>query len=177
MVYMFVAPGFEEMEVIAPINILRRAKIDITTVGIGQKTIKGAHGIPLVTDIIDTEFKISDITMVILPGGKIGVENLKASTVVNDAIDYCASNDIFIAAICAAPVILAEKGLFKGKHVTAYPKTLDGLTDATLSDKQVVRDGNIITGKSAGAAPEFAFELVKILTTTKEADQVKEDMQ
>jgi len=176
MVYILVAEGFEEIEVIAPTNILRRAKIDVTTVGIGSKTVLGSHSIPLVTDITDAEFDFSDALMLVLPGGNTGVENLNKSTVVHDAIDYCMQKGLFIAAICAAPVILAKKGLLKGKTVTAYPSVIKELEGAIICDEPVVRDGNVITGKSAGTAPEFAFELIKVLSTLEEADQVRSDL-
>ena len=178
MVYIFIAEGFEEMEAIAPINILRRAKIEITTVGVGGLTVNGSHGIPLVADITDEELgNYSDIDMVVLPGGEQGVKNMEASQKVNEVIDYCAANDKFIAAICAAPGLLARKGLLTGKKATAFPGVEKELTDAEVCDENVVRDDKIITGKSAGVAPQFSFELVNALLSSEDMDQVKEDLQ
>ena len=116
MIYVFLANGFEEVEALAPVDMLRRAKLDVTTVGVTGKTVTGSHGIPLTADITAEELNIgADMEMIVLPGGMPGTLNEEASPAVQAAINYCTANDRWIGAICAAPSILGHKGLLKGK--------------------------------------------------------------
>ena len=133
MVYMFLATGFEEVEALAPLDLLRRAGVEIKTVGVGSKTIVGSHSIPVVTDMTDSEYCDESPEMIILPGGMPGTLNLDASETVHKAIKTAVANDAYVCAICAAPMILGKLGLLKGKNAVCYPgfeKDLEGATPA-----------------------------------------------
>lgn len=177
MVYVFLANGFEEIEALATIDVLRRAGLFVTTVGIGAQQITGAHNITVMTDIAENAFDVTDATAVVLPGGMPGTLHLEASPIVQNALGYAAKNNILIAAICAAPSILGHKGLLVGKEAIAYPGFEKDLIGATVSENKVVRDGNIITGKGAGVAIEFGLKIAATLTSKEVANTVKEAMQ
>ena len=115
MVYVFLANGFEECEALAPVDILRRGGIKVSTVGVGGSEITGAHGIRVCCDTGENEIKESDMQAVILPGGMPGTINLEKSAAVQNALDYAAERGLIIGAICAAPSVLGHKGLLKGK--------------------------------------------------------------
>ena len=172
MIYMFLAEGFEEVESLAPLDLIRRAGLEIKTVGVGSKTVVGSHGIPVVADMIADELSDSAPDMVILPGGMPGTKNLDASEAVHKMIADAVKNDAYICAICAAPMILGKLGLVNGKNAVCYPgfeKYLDG---AIVPDKKVVRDGKIITAKGMGAAVEFGLAIVEALKGAKTADDL-----
>ena len=120
MVYVFLADGFEIIEALAPVDMLGRAKIDVKTVGVTGKTVRSSGGIEVVADLTLEQIKKDKLDMIILPGGMPGTLNLEANETVNDYIDYCYDKDIFIAAICAAPSILAHKGMLNGKKATVF---------------------------------------------------------
>lgn len=173
MVYMFLATGFEEVEALAPLDILRRAGVEVTTVGIGGELITGAHGITVKADIADSVFRDDAPGMIILPGGMPGTKNLDASPVVEAALNATAAANGYFAAICAAPMVLGKRGLLKGKRAICYPgfeKFLDG---ARLSHHNVVRDGNVITAAGMGVAIEFGLEIVEMLCGDVAATNVR----
>ena len=171
MVYVFLADGFEEIEALAPIDLLRRAAIRVTTVGIGKKMIMGAHGINVEADITDKELKIDreDLEMVVLPGGMPGTLGLDASSVVHEAIDTAIKTNSYVAAICAAPSILGIRGDLNGKEAICYPGFEDKLIGAKISDKKVVVDGKIITAAGMGVAVDFGLTLVALLSSEDKA--------
>ena len=122
MIYCFLADGFEEMEALCPVDILRRGGCEVVTVGVGEEIITGSHGISVCTDITDSETELDDkVEMIILPGGMPGTLNLEKNLNVQRAIDHCSQNNKFIAAICAAPSILGHKGLLKGREAICFP--------------------------------------------------------
>ena len=162
MIYMFLAEGFEEIEALCPLDLMRRANLEVTTVGINGVTVKGAHGITVTADIADTDFTAENIDMIFLPGGMPGTLNLAASDVVTDAINIAVANNSYIAAICAAPSIIGDMGLLDGKKAVCYPGFEDRLTGAEIPDKKVVLDGKILTAKGMGAALDMGIEIVKI---------------
>ena len=174
MIYLFLADGFEEIEALCPLDLLRRANFEVTTVGVGGKTIVGAHGIPVVADIADTEFDDANPTMIILPGGMPGTKNLDESPVVGKALDAALAADAPIAAICAAPMVLGKRGILRGKEVTCFPGFEGYLEGATLSPLSVVRDGNIVTAKGMGVALPFGLALVELLTDKQTAAALKD---
>jgi len=163
MVYMFLADGFEEVEALTPLDLLRRAGAEIKTVGIGKKVITGAHGISVYADIIDSELESLDAEMIILPGGMPGTANLEASEVVMAAISRAVKNDAYIAAICAAPSILGKLGLLEGKKAVCYPGFEDSLKGAEIPIDGVVDDGKIITAAGMGVAYNFGLKLITAL--------------
>ena len=173
MVYILLAEGFEEAEAIFPLDLLRRAEIDVKTVGIGaSKIITGSHGIPVIADI-SADGATDKIDMLILPGGMPGTTNLDISPDVNLLIDRTIKDGGFIAAICAAPSILGKRGLLKGKEAVCYPGFEKWLHGARISEKSVVRDDRIITAAGAGVAAQFGFELISALLSPETADKIK----
>lgn len=162
MIYAFLAKGFEEVEAIAAIDVIRRADIKINTVGIGSKIVCGAHNIPVFCDMDESEVNLADdVDGILLPGGMPGTINLENNETVNKFIDYCYMNNKLICAICAAPSILGHKGILKNKNAVCFPGFEDELTDAIISDDYVVTDDNIITAKGMGSAIRFGLEIVK----------------
>ena len=167
---MFLAEGFEEVEALAPLDLIRRAGLEIKTVGVGSKVIVGSHGIPVTADITADELSDSAPDMIILPGGMPGTKNLDASETVHKAIADAVKNDAYICAICAAPMILGKLGFVRGKNAVCYPGFEEYLNGATVPDKKVVRDGKIITAKGMGAAIEFGLAIVATLKDEKTAE-------
>ncbi|MBQ9098432.1 MAG: DJ-1/PfpI family protein [Clostridia bacterium] len=163
MIYLFLANGFEEIEALCPLDLLRRAGLEVTTVGIGGDAVCGAHGITVHADIPEGMYADSTPDMIILPGGMPGSKHLDESRTVDMALKAALRHDAYIAAICAAPMVLGHRGLLEGKTAICYPGFEKELTGATISDKKVVRDGKIITAAGMGVALEFGLELVKAL--------------
>lgn len=177
MIYVFLADGFEELEALAPVDILRRGGCDVKTVGVGGKTAVGAHKIPVVCDITAEEALTEGLEAVILPGGMPGTLNLEKSECVCRFIDFAAEKGLYIGAICAAPSILGHKGLLRGKKATCFPGFEKDLHGAEFLDIPVVTDGKITTAYGAGAAFDFGFRLLGELTGNKEgADALKKSM-
>ncbi|MGM9641803.1 MAG: DJ-1 family glyoxalase III [Eubacteriales bacterium] len=171
MIYMFLAPGFEEIEALMPLDLMRRAGLSVTTVGVGGKLVTGSHGITVQADITDRDFADEAPECVILPGGMPGTTNLDASAVVHAALSRAVARGALICAICAAPMILGKLGLLRGKKATCFPgfeKYLDG---AAVGGR-VVRDGNIITAIGMGAALEFGIEIVAALKDGDTAEKL-----
>lgn len=177
MIYVFLADGFEECEALVPVDILRRGGYEVKTVGIGGKTVTGAHKIPVVCDITESETETDGLQMIILPGGMPGTLNLEKSGRVQGFIDYAAEKGLFIGAICAAPLILGHKGLLKGKKATCFPGFEKELSGAEFLDEPVVTDGKITTAYGAGAAFDFGFRLLSQLDGDPEsADALRKSM-
>lgn len=175
MIYVFLANGFEETEAVAPIDILRRCRLDVVTVGIGGSRIESSHGITVITDTVDKHIVLDEnLQAIILPGGKLGTDNLEASETVQKAIDYCAANNLYIGAICAAPSILGHKGILNGKKAICYPGFEKDLKGAEIVNEPAVLDGNIITSRGAGAAIEFGLKLAEVLASPEKSKAVAE---
>ena len=172
MIYVFLADGFEEIEAITVIDILRRAGLETVTVGIGSREIEGAHGIKVTADIPDSAAETTGIDMVVLPGGMPGTRNLERSETVRNTIEYAAANDLYIAAICAAPSIPGHMGLLKGKQAVCYPGYEKDLTGAEIFDEPFTVSGKIITGRSAGHSQAFALKLVEILCGSEKSQEI-----
>lgn len=177
MIYMFLADGFEETEALVTLDMLRRAGIEIETVGIGRAAPKGAHGITVSADITESMFSLNDCDGIILPGGMPGTENLYRSDAVLNATEYCYSNNYLTAAICAAPIILGRKGYLRNKKAVCYPGFESELTGADLYDGYCVADGNIITAKGAGCVFEFAYAIIAHIKNSAAADKVIAEIQ
>ena len=171
---MFLADGFEEVEALCPLDVLRRAGLEVTTVGIGKDVIMGAHGIAVQADIPDIMYRDSDPDMIILPGGMPGSTNLDNSKTVDAALRAASRKGAYLCAICAAPMVLGKRGYLKGKRAICYPGFEEFLDGATVSETEtVVRDGKVITAKGMGAALDFGLELVRVLKDNETADKIK----
>jgi 4-methyl-5(b-hydroxyethyl)-thiazole monophosphate biosynthesis len=181
MVYLFLAEGFEEIEALCPLDLLRRAGVPVMTVGVGDKVVRGSHKIEVIADITTCEAERlldkNPLDMVILPGGMPGTLNLQKDKTVLSFISHAKDKGAFIAAICAAPSILGEMGLLRGKEATCFPGFEDKLEGAILSDKKVVRDGNIITAKGMGVALDFGLALVSALVSEEKASELHSAVQ
>lgn len=174
MIYVFLAQGFEEVEALAPIDLLRRCGKEVITVGVNDNIIVGSHNIPIVTDTITQEIKLDDtLEMIILPGGMPGTINLENNPAVQETIDFCVKNDKFIGAICAAPSILGHKGILKNKKAVCFEGFENQLEGADVSKDSVMADGNIITARGAGVAVQFGLKLVEVLISKERSDTLK----
>ena len=160
MIVVLLADGFEEIEALTPVDVLRREGLNVKTVGINGKIAVGAHKIPVVCDIISHEVPLNEVSMVIFPGGMPGALNLDASPFTDKIIEAVVRGGGRIAAICAAPLVLGRRGLLKGKRATCYPGFEGELLGATVTGEDVVTDGNITTPRGMEVALEFARELV-----------------
>lgn len=169
MVLVFLADGFEEVEALTPVDILRRAGLDVVTVAIGDdKTVVGSHGIAVQADITAANLPACIPELVFLPGGMPGTKNLDASATVRTYLERALLSGAYIAAICAAPMILGKQGLLVGKKATCYPGFEQYLTGAEVGG-QIVSDGKIITGRGMGVAVPFALRLVEALCGEEKA--------
>lgn len=178
MIYVFFADGFEEVEAFTPVDYLRRAGVEVITVGVGGLQIKGAHGITVVCDTQQESVSPDDsLEGIILPGGMPGTINLENSAVVQKFIDYCSDNGKLLAAICAAPSVLGHKNLLDGRRAVCFPGFEKDLYGAEIVDAFSVTDGNIITAKGAGSASEFAFDLIAYLVSREKAQEIKNTVQ
>lgn len=177
MVYVLLGRGFEETEAIVPVDLLRRAGVEVHTVGIGGKTVEGGHGIPLVADITLDEMDMDKMEMIVLPGGLGGVASIEASPAALDAVRFAWTNGRFVAAICAAPTVLAKLGITEGINVTCYPGCEQQLGGAKyIGSVPCVTSGRIITGASAGCAVPFALALIAALKGPDAANTVAQQI-
>ncbi len=178
MVYVFLADGFEEIEALSPVDFLRRAGIEVLTVGVTGDIILGAHDINVLPDIALKDIVLDDkLEAVILPGGMPGAENLYNSKEVNQAIDYAIEHKKLVSAICAAPFILGRKGLLENKKATCFPGFENELKGAVVSDDGVVSDGNIITARGAGVAWEFSEAISAYLVGKEKSQKILSGLQ
>lgn len=173
MIYLFLANGFEEVEALCPLDLLRRAGLAVTTVGVGGDVIVGAHGIAVQADIPDTLFRDSKPDMIILPGGMPGTKHLDESRTVDTALRAASANGAYLAAICAAPMVLGKRGYLKGKEATCFPGFEEYLEGATLSKARVVTDGRTVTAAGMGVAMEFGLALVALLRGKEAAERLR----
>lgn len=177
MVYMLLGTGFEETEAIAPLDLLRRAGVEVKTVGVNGKIVYGGHGIGIEADILISELDLSDLEMIILPGGLGGVASVRASKEAMDALSWAWKYDKFVAAICAGPTVLADLGITDGKNATCYPGCEDGMGSAVMADNApCVWDGKLITGTSAGCAVAFGLMLVEAMKGSEAAQTIAQQI-
>ncbi len=175
MIYMFIAEGFEEIEALCPLDLMRRAGLEVVTVGVGNsREITGAHQITVKTDITEADFPAdSKPEMIFLPGGMPGTLNLGASKTVKNAILSAYERNEYIAAICAAPSILGDMGLLKGKKAVCYPGFEQRLAGAEIPNEKVVLDGKILTAKGMGAALDMGLKIVEIFCGADTAEKLR----
>lgn len=173
MVYVLLGTGFEETEAIVPVDLLRRAGVDVLTVGINGKIIYGSHKIGIEADITIDEMDLGRMDMIVLPGGLGGVASIRANQLAMKALGFAKENGKWIAAICAAPTILAELGITDGRAAVCYPGCEKNMGNARImTDVPCVRDDRVITGASAGCAAAFALELITALKGQEEAQRI-----
>ncbi len=178
MVYLFLAEGFEEIEALTPVDVLRRGGVQVVTVGVGGATVKGSHGIRVGADISDSELvSFEGAEAVVLPGGMPGTKNLDACGKVHEAIGYCIENGVVLGAICAAPSILGRAGVLKGKRAVCYPGFEGELKGCVPAENKVCRDGNIITAAGMGVSLDFALELLGAVKGAEAAEKVRTSLQ
>ena len=205
MIVLFLAPGFEEVEALAPLDLLRRAGLEVVTVAVREaktnrlieklnrlgvsasnlwddpRTVTGAHGITVTADIVEGALpgrlaRASSLEAVILPGGMPGTANLDASPVVEKTLELAADKDAYLCAICAAPLVLGKRGYLEGKRATCFPGFEEYLTGATVGGK-VIRDGKIITAAGMGVAQEFGLEIISALLSPDKAGEIRAAIQ
>ncbi|MGV8146939.1 MAG: DJ-1 family glyoxalase III [Alkaliphilus sp.] len=176
MVYIFIADGFEEIEVMTIIDILRRADIDTKLVSVDGYELIGAHGIRLLADIHIGVIDEDNMKMLVLPGGMPGTTNLENSLELIGVIKRADKNNVLIAAICAAPMVLGKLKLLEGKKATCYPGFEKHLIGAKVVERKVIKDKNIITSRGPGTASDFAFKIVEVLKNKEISIQLKEGM-
>lgn len=173
MVYVLLGTGFEEVEAIAPVDLMRRAGIQVQTVGITGKTVAGSHKIPVEADILPENMDLESMDMIVLPGGLGGVASARASQAALDALRWGWEHNRFVAAICAGPTVLADLGIPDGKKATCFPGCEGQMGKADMiPGVAALRDGKLITGTSAGCAIPFALELIKALKGSEAADKI-----
>lgn len=176
MVYVLLGTGFEETEAVAPIDLLRRAEIPVTTVGIGGKRIVGSHGIALEADITLDALDREVLEMIVLPGGLGGVASIRGSQEALDIISQAWERGKYVAAICAGPTILADLGITRGRRATCYPGCEDAMGDARMERSAAVIDGRLITGTSAGCAIPFGLALIEALKGRELANTIAQQI-
>ncbi len=178
MVYLLLADGFEDIEAVAPIDILRRAKVPLTTVGVTGRKVVSKYGLSVETDAILSDIKTEGMEMLVLPGGP-GVQHFKANPAVLELVKAADREGRLIAAICAGPTVLAELGLLSGRRAVCFPGCVEELVQHGArieTDKQVTSDRNIITGQAAGSAIEFALKLVAMLRGWAASEKVRAEI-
>ena len=204
MIVLFLAPGFEEVEALAPLDLLRRAGLEVVTVAVREaktnklidklgrlgvsaanlwdndRTVTGSHGIPVTADVTEAalpgRLARASLEAVILPGGMPGTTNLDASPAVEQALELAAAKDAYLCAICAAPLVLGKRGYLVGKRATCFPGFEDYLTGATVGGK-VIRDGKVITAAGMGVAQEFGLEIISALLSPEKAGEIRSVIQ
>jgi protein deglycase len=175
-IYVHFAEGFEEIEAITPVDVLRRAGCEVVTISVtGNRQVKSSRGLWVVTDKLFEEVNYQDVDMIVLPGGP-GTKNLDNHEGLKAKILEAAKNGRWLAAICAAPMVLGHLGLLKDKKATCFPGTEPDLKGATCTGSAVEVDGNIITGKGAGVSLKFSLALAEALVGKAKANEVKEKM-
>ena len=176
MVYVFLADGFEIIEALSPVDMLRRAGIEVKTVGVTGQVVQASCGVKVTADVMPEEVSIESAQAVVIPGGLPGVTNLEESEFVKDCVLKAADSGKFVCAICAGPSLIGKLGLLKGKNAISYPGFEQYLEGAEYTAAVVEKDGNFITGKGPGAAFDFALAIVETLKGKEKVEELKSAM-
>ena len=176
MIAILLADGFEEIEALTPLDMLRRAGLDVKTVGMNGKIICGSHGIPVICDLTPEEVDTQSISLTILPGGMPGSLNLDKHEFTDKIINATIKNGGRLAAICAAPLILGRRGLLNGKKAVCYPGFENERIGAVISENGVVTDGNITTAKGMGVALDFSKELISLILGKEKCEDISKSI-
>lgn len=177
MIYLMLADGFEVTEALTTVDVLRRAKLDVLTVGVTGKTVTASCKIKVEADIMPDEVEPDRMDAVILPGGLDGTKNLGKSEFVDKMLDFAVANDKYTCAICAAPSVLAKKGILDGKNATCFPGCEVNPDKVNYTGEPAVCDGKAITGKGAGCTIHFGLLIAEKMASPEVAAHVKETMQ
>ncbi|MCX6130400.1 MAG: DJ-1/PfpI family protein [Proteobacteria bacterium] len=172
-VAVFLADGFEEIEAVTVIDILRRGGLEVKTLALKETLVKGAHGIALQADALLDDQQNLDWELIVLPGGQPGSNTLRDDPRVGSLLERQLSRDKWIGAICAAPIALGAHGLLKGRHATCYPGFEQELKGAILSQESVVVDKKLVTSRGPGTAMSFALELLAAVHGKAQSDRVQ----
>lgn len=175
-VAVILADGFEEVEAVAVIDVLRRAEIDTVVAGLHDGPVASARKVKVLPDTVIDTVKAEDFDMVVLPGGQPGSDNLNADPRVKDLIRSFSQKGKLTGAICAAPYVLGNAGVLRGKRATSYPSYKDRLGGALYEEKAVVSDGNVLTSRGAGTALSFGLAIVEKLAGGEKARKIKDAM-
>ncbi|MEO6711209.1 MAG: DJ-1 family glyoxalase III [Planctomycetota bacterium] len=176
-VLVLLADGFEEIEAVTVIDVLRRAGAEVVVAGLAAERVRGAHGIEVRADTVLDQVESAKIDMLVLPGGQPGARNLEADARVLDLVRELTARERTVAAICAAPSVLAAAGVLEGRRVTSHPSVRARLASATVErDQSVVRSGSIVTSQGVGTALEFALELAAECSSRDKADELARAM-
>lgn len=175
-VAILLAPGFEEVEAIAPIDILRRGKVEVIIVGVKDEIIPSARNVMIKTDVTIDKLSSNDIDMIIVPGGVNGVENIKKNEDAKKLINELNQKNKYITAICAGPTALKTFGVVEGKNITSHPSVKLEFDEKLYKEDIVVEDGNIITSRGPATAMMFGFRLLEKLTSKEKAKEIAKAM-
>ena len=175
MVYVYLGEGFEEIEALTCVDLLRRAEIEVSTVSVGERIVTGAHGIKVTADMLITEASMDKCQMIILPGGMPGTLNLQNNPTLSSYIDDFYKEGKYIAAICAMPTVLGKMGYLKDKNYTCFKSMNEGF-GGTFHDVYCIKDDKFITGMSAAAAIDFAFLILETLTDKTYTQKIKDSI-
>ncbi|MFW6237946.1 MAG: DJ-1 family glyoxalase III [Bacillota bacterium] len=170
------ADGFEEIEAVASIDILRRAGLDVTTVTLDDFEVHGDHGIDVLADMVIDEVDLEQFAAVVLPGGMPGADNLRKDSRVLNAIRTIYENGGLVAAVCAAPIVLEEAGVLEGKKATSYPGYDNQMPSCDYREEDVVVDGRVITGRGPGVTCDFAYTVAEFLLSAEKISELKQAM-
>ena len=177
MVYVLLGTGFEEIEALTPVDLLRRAGVQVKTVGLNGKIVSGSHAIGVEADMTIGELNVADAEMIVLPGGLGGVASIRGCEKALEAVRAVYEMGKYVAAICAGPTVLADLGLLTGVRATCYPGQIPNMRDAAVVENAAcVTDGKIITGTSAGTATPFALALIEALKGSEEAKRIADQI-
>lgn len=176
MIYVLLGEGFEEVEAITPVDVLRRCGAEVKTAGIGGLAVKGAHGITVQADCQVEEIDRGALEMIVIPGGLGGVASINGSRAALSAIENAWADGKYVTAICAGPTVLAGLHISDGRKVTSYPGTGSQMGGADYREDEVVVDGKLITSRGPGTAMSFALKLAEIVCGKKLADQTADGM-
>lgn len=176
-IYVHFAEGFEEIEAVTPVDVLRRAGCEVTTISVtGSRQVKSSRGLVVMTDKLFEEVNYNDVDMLVLPGGMPGSKNLDEHEGLKANILQANKNGKWLAAICAAPMVFGHLGLLQGKKATCFPGCEPDLVGASYTASAVEVAGNIVTGKGPGVSVKFSLALAEALVGKAKADEVKESM-
>jgi len=176
MVYIILGTGFEEIEAVSPCDILRRGGVDVKFAGIGGTLITGGNGITVQADCTVEDMDLNAMEMIVLPGGMGGVRSILGSAASINAVKTAYEQEKLVAAICAAPTILAKLGITDGKHATVYPGMEADMGSAIMEDTNAIKDGHVLTGRAPGAALDFGYLLLETLKGHDVMEKVRSGM-